>query len=59
VVPRLWLISLLGFALSGCAAPGGVDAWVKPIYISKDDRLTEGTAKQVLIHNETLESLDN
>ena len=44
--------------LGACTQTSGVDAWVKPIYISKDDVLTEGTAKQILIHNETLESLD-
>lgn len=27
--------------------------WVKPIYISKDDVLTEGTAEQILILNES------
>lgn len=58
MVSRLCLI-LCCLAVAGCTSAGGVDAWVKPIYISKDDQLTEGTAKQILIHNETLESLDN
>jgi len=58
MVSRLLLICVV-FALSACTSTGGVDGWVKPIYISKDDRLTEGTAKQILVHNETLESLDN
>lgn len=31
------------------------NAWVKPILISTEDSLTEGTAKQILIHNETWE----
>jgi len=25
--------------------------WVQPIYISKDDVLTDGTARQILAHN--------
>lgn len=59
MVQGLCLVILACLTLSACAMPGGVDAWVKPIYISKDDHLTEGTAKQILIHNDTLESLDN
>lgn len=56
---RLLIVIVACIGLNACAAtPGGVDAWVQPIYISKDDVLTEGTAKQILIHNETLESLD-
>jgi hypothetical protein len=27
--------------------------WVRPIYPSKDDSLTDGTARQILNHNET------
>ena len=27
--------------------------WVSPIYISKSDTLTAGTARQILTHNET------
>ncbi|WP_231602305.1 hypothetical protein [Herbaspirillum chlorophenolicum] len=26
-------------------------AWAKPIYISKQDKLTDGTADQILAHN--------
>lgn len=55
MVRRLLLIFCL--FLGACASPSGVDAWVKPIYISKDDRLTERTAKQILTHNETLEEI--
>jgi len=29
--------------------------WVHFIYISKDDVLTDGTARQILNHNETFE----
>ena len=43
--------------LSGCANVGqeinGACAWVKPIYISKLDVLTDGTVRQILAHNET------
>jgi hypothetical protein len=28
-------------------------AWVRPIYTSQTDELTDGTAKQILAHNET------
>lgn len=45
--------------MTACTNTGGVDAWVKSIYISKEDRLSEGTAKQILVHNETIETLDN
>lgn len=46
--------------LSGCATSGpvievvdtGCD-WTAPILISKQDVLTDGTAEQILIHNET------
>lgn len=27
--------------------------WVKPVFISKQDVLTDGTARQILAHNET------
>lgn len=50
----LWLASLS--LLSACATGGpGTDAcgpW-RPIYVSRADVLTEGTARQVLAHNET------
>ena len=46
--------------LTACASRGPgievVDAgcwWVEPIYVSKDDQLTDETAKQILAHNET------
>lgn len=28
-------------------------AWAKPIYVSKADKLTDGTADQILAHNMT------
>lgn len=48
--------------LTSCAASGSaintvvVDTacnWVQPILVSKDDVLTDGTARQLLAHNET------
>lgn len=48
----------LGLAtlLSGCAGTGpGIEAcgaW-RPILVSRQDVLTEGTARQILAHNET------
>lgn len=42
---------------SGCSTSGAVTegacVWVKPIYVSKSDALTDGTARQILAHNET------
>lgn len=45
-------------ALAGCAAfqPKVIDTgcvWASPIYVSKADILTDGTATQILKHNET------
>lgn len=53
MVPRLFLI-LSVFLVVGCSGHS-TSNWVKPIYISKEDRLTEGTAKQIAVHNETWE----
>lgn len=42
--------------LTGCVSNGpGTDGceWSRPIYISRADVLTEGTAQQILEHNET------
>lgn len=30
--------------------------WVRPVYVSKDDVFTPGTARQILAHNETWEA---
>lgn len=38
------------------SAPVVIDAgclWSKPIYVSRTDLLSEGTAEAILIHNET------
>lgn len=48
------LLSLLMFS-SACATNGPAISecsWVKPIYISKSDTLTDGTASQILGHNQ-------
>jgi hypothetical protein len=53
---------LLAFtaALFGCTtvAPA-IDScvWVKPIYVSKQDVLTDGTVEQILRHNEAWERI--
>lgn len=51
-LPLLLALALL----TGCSKTGaGIDAcgpW-KPIYVSKEDKFTEGTAKQILAHNLT------
>ncbi|PWC89850.1 hypothetical protein TSH100_04230 [Azospirillum sp. TSH100] len=43
--------------LTGCATAGpgteGACAAFRPIYISRADQLSEGTAEQLLEHNET------
>jgi len=52
MVSRLIIFSCI--LLGGCAACPA-DTWVKPIYPSRHDALTRGTAEQILIHNETWE----
>ena len=47
--------ALASLLLTGCAASGqeiDLCATIDPIYVSKDDVLTEGTALQILDHNE-------
>lgn len=56
--PRLCLYTMLltTLLLSGCATVGPATDqcdWAKPIYVSQDDVLTDGTAKQILTHDET------
>lgn len=60
---------MVGLSLTSCVTNGsGTDPvhvvikdstcdWVRPVLISRDDVLTEGTARQILIHNETWERL--
>lgn len=55
------LASLLAVLLSGCGTTAGpeikiVDTgcdWTRPIYMSRADILTDGSARQILAHNET------
>ncbi|HVI55474.1 MAG TPA: hypothetical protein VM621_10535 [Luteibacter sp.] len=53
----LSLLLLLTLPVLSCCATGPVQTdgcdWAKPIYVSKDDVLTDGTAKQILTHDET------
>jgi hypothetical protein len=50
----MWLVGLT--LLASCASGGaGIDscgAW-RPILVSRADTLTDGTARQILAHNET------
>lgn len=47
-------IALLASCRAGPATePSNGCEWVKPIYPSKDDSLTDGTARQILNHDET------
>lgn len=47
--------------VSSCSTSGpvteGACAWVNPIYVSRNDILTDGTARQILRHNETWSAL--
>lgn len=65
---RLMLILVPVLLLSGCKNPSGIEIpkiqtitvdtgckWVHPIYIGNADRLTEETARQIEVHNETWE----
>jgi hypothetical protein len=50
-------VCLLTLCATGCATSGRVIdtgcSWVRPIMVSKQDVLTDGTASQILTHNET------
>jgi len=60
----MWKSTLLAVLtaplLTGCLATGPetrvIDtacSWTRPIYISKADVLSDGTARQIVAHNET------
>lgn len=53
---RTWFACLMLMCVSGCATNGSViDSacdWVRPILISKDDVLTDDTARQILMLDE-------
>ena len=48
---------MVALFVSGCGITGaGIDPgceWAKPIFTSRDDVLTDGTARAILDHNET------
>ena len=50
-------ILLIAALLSSCVSAPAIDscAWVKPIYVSRSDVLTPGTAGQILAHNRSWE----
>lgn len=52
-----WIVYPMVMLLSGCAILGRETSQYcdisQPIYISKKDELTDGTARQILEHNET------
>lgn len=47
----------MAMLLAGCTTPGAVTNnycdITQPIYVSKSDVFTDGTARQILEHNET------
>ena len=56
------LTLILPLLLASCATTAGLDrpvvndngcSWAKPIYVSGQDVLTDGTAKQIRDHDET------
>ena len=54
------LLLSLTLAVSACGTAGpAIDScvWVKPIYVSKQDVLTDGTVEQILRHNEAWERI--
>jgi len=58
-----WLLLTLLPLLGSCATKAGLVtepvvndkgcSWAKPIYVSRDDVLTDGTARQIKDHDET------
>ena len=49
---------VLAALLSGCASPATVVVdtgcdWARPILVDDADQFTDGTARQILVHNET------
>jgi hypothetical protein len=50
------MLSVIAVFLAGCATEPGATFecdWAAPIRPSRTDHLSEGTARQILIHNET------
>lgn len=64
-----WIACLPVMLIASCATNGPATpeptvldtgcSWVKPIYIGKDDKLTDETARQILAHNRTWSSVCN
>jgi hypothetical protein len=52
------LLSLMLFG-SGCASTSVISpcSWVRVISVSKDDVLTDQTAREILAHNEKVEAV--
>lgn len=49
---------LILLSLMGCANMKGTEcSWVKIITVSKDDKFTAETAREILAHNEKVEAL--
>ena len=55
MVSRLVIFSCI--VLGGCSTCP-TSTWVKPIYPSRNDVLTRGTANQVITHNEAWEKIN-
>lgn len=51
------MLPLAGCATSGAGTKAGYCDVSQPILISKKDVLTDGTARQILSHNETWKSI--
>lgn len=53
---KMILAVIAALLLTSCATGGGATdgcEWTRYILVSQDDVLTEGTATQLLVHNET------
>jgi hypothetical protein len=56
------ILAVLILSVSACATSGPATdscAWVKPIYVSKQDVLTDGTVDQILGHNTKWQEICN
>jgi len=53
----LVLASALFLASCGMLGVGDDCSWVRPILVDDEDRLTEATARDILIHNEVWKRL--
>lgn len=48
----MWLAPIVLLSMTACASsPGTNCGWARPILVSKDDQLTDGTARQILAYN--------